>query len=170
MVATFTSDTIDPDLLAYEIKHKATLYNTAFVTVERNNTGHGTLTRLKGLYPVDKIYTERREEFEETKQTDRLGFVSTAKSKQDIFMNLKALLDQVHIKIHSNPLLSEIKMYGRKHLQTTKSTEEMTNHFDLLTALSLAAHGMKFAQDDSQDIVTILPQTKKKFNPFALIN
>jgi hypothetical protein len=169
VVATFTSDTIDPDLLAYEVKHKATLYNTAFVTVERNNTGHGTLTRLKGLYPVDKIYTERKEEFEETKQTDKLGFVSTGKSKQDIFMNLKALLDQTHIKIHSNPLLSEIKMYGRKHLQTTKSTEEMTNHFDLLTALSLAAHGMKFALDDSQDIITTTPKSTKKFNPFALM-
>lgn len=167
VVATFQSNTIDPDLLAYEVKHKAVLFNTAYVIVERNNTGHATLTRLKGLYPVDKIYTERREEFEETKQTDKLGFVSTGKSKLDIFMNLKAILDATHIKIHSNPLLSEIKTYGRKHLQTTKSNDQITNHYDLLTSLALACYGMKFALDDTEDIITILPPSKKKFNPFA---
>ncbi len=169
VVATYQSNTIDPDLLAYEIKHQGLRYNNAFAVVERNNTGHGTLTRLKDLYPPSQIYTEHKEEYEETKQTDKLGFVTSAKTKRDAFMETKTLLDEHHINIVSEPLLTEIKMYGRKHLAQTKQKEETTNHFDALTALTLAVHGMKYAEDNTSDITLVTPKTDRPFNPFAPI-
>lgn len=165
VVAIYKNNIIDPDVLAFEIRNKAILYNTPLVIVERNNTGHATLTRLKDIYPVEKIYTERKEEYEESHETDKLGFSSNSKTKGDIIFNLKSLLEAVSIIIFSKSLLTEIKMYGLKNLRETKTTEDTTNHFDLLISLALACHAARFIDRSDDEFEIIIP--KQIHDPMA---
>lgn len=65
-------------------------YNDAFVGVERNNHGHAVLMRLKQLdYP--NLYVQEELEEEQERETAKVGWLTTAKSKPVIISELNGL-------------------------------------------------------------------------------
>jgi hypothetical protein len=155
VVAIYKDKYISPDLLAYEIKTYAQAYNYALAMVERNNTGHGTLTELKHIYPVEFIYTEKREVKEFTEETGRLGWLTTLTTKPRMFTHLKTAVNDSLIEIPSSLILHEMRSYDKSKLQQVKADPEATNHFDLLTALAIAFQGKTEIDDYGQEVKTI---------------
>ena len=156
VVAEFASNNIQPDVLAFEISNKSTLYNNAFSVVERNNTGYATLTRLKDLLPHHLIYKETKLDYKSKKESDRYGWNTNGFTKPKMFYDLNALVEEQQINVPSKRLQHELRLYDKRHLSQSKTdVENATNHFDLLTALTLAVQGIAHAKHRSQDIITI---------------
>lgn len=141
VVATYKNNYIAPDLLAYEILNKGKIYNYPLAIVERNNTGHATLVRLKDIYPQEFIYKEVKMDTTTDKETERLGWNTTITTKPRMFYDISTAINEDLIEVPSESLLHEMRLYDKNSLQKTTSDPEATNHFDLLTALALAFQG-----------------------------
>ena len=172
VVATYTNNWIAPDLLAYEIKNKAVLYNNPLTIIERNNTGHATIAQLKHIYPPELIYCEVKFDKEENVETERMGWHTNAATKPRMFFELSTAMNDDSLIIPSAPLLSEMRLYDKSSLQKVKADPDATNHFDLLTALAIAYQGRIEAVETNSVIKTTnihTPQPTKK-DPFAKQN
>ena len=101
-----------PDNLAQLAKVLAELYNKAFIGIERNNHGLTTLTQLRDSgYP--NIYAQRDIENRGSgdKETKKIGWLTTSKSKFKIIDQLQAeLRDKTH-GIHCKETLDEFDTY-----------------------------------------------------------
>jgi len=170
VVATYKNNLIPPDLFAYEIAKQAKVYNYALAMVERNNTGHATLTQLKQIYPVDYIYKEENETREDTMQTERLGWHTNMVTKPRMFYELSTAFNEELIEVPSKALVYEARVYDRNELSSTKHDPEATNHFDLLTALAIAFQGRHLVSQLRTEVtVHNSHANEKNFNPYALI-
>jgi hypothetical protein len=147
VVATYKNNRIAPDVFAFELKAMASYYATALIAVERNNTGHATLTQLKQIYPEDKIFREFKEDKFDTQETERLGWLTTLSSKPRMFYDLVSAMNNDELEIPSADLLHEMRTYGRQSLSTTKADPDATNHFDMLTALAIAFQMRSYLDD-----------------------
>lgn len=134
VVARYKNDGISPDLFAYEIKNGAEKYGNCLVGVERNNHGHATLSKLKEIYSASKIYREWQEDKITKKQTERLGWNMNLATKPRVFNELKTTIEEDLLTIPDRALLNEMKVYDQENLNTLKTDEEASNHFDILTA------------------------------------
>lgn len=142
LVATYKNNFIAPDIFAYEIKNYAQAYNYALAMVERNNSGHATLSQLKQIYPPEFIYKEEKDTKEETIQTPTLGFRTTQITKPKMFYNLSTAINEDQLDIPSEALISEMRFYDRSELSETTPNPDASNHFDLLTALAISLQGI----------------------------
>lgn len=164
LVATYKNNKISPDELAYELRFGGQLYYNALIAVERNNSGHATLTTLKGIYPEDKIYKTVNEDKFDDEETERLGWHTNQATKPKMFYEFKSALNDKLLDIPSKELLHEAMIYDRKYLSTTKFDPEATNHFDLLTATAIAYQMRTAIEDDSQEIITYSPHKQSRTN------
>lgn len=169
VVATYANNMIQPDLFAFELKTQARAYNYALVMVERNNSGHATLTQLKQIYPPEYIYKEEREQTETTEQTEKLGWHTNLVTKPRMFYDLSTAVNEELIELVSQQLIHEARMYDRGTLQKTKADPEATNHFDSLTATAIAFQGRTAVAYASQEIITTTPASSKPFDRFAAV-
>lgn len=167
VVATFTSNSDNPYELADIIVNKALFYNSAFVSVERNNTGHGTLGILKDKYPPYLIYHEEDHIKELSTTKERLGWVTTGNSKKIMLGTLKDYLEDDQIVISSKELANEIALYDTETANKRKITDpDATNHYDLLMALTVALVTISSATSTSESFETVSPHRQKATNPF----
>lgn len=168
VVATYKDNTIPPDLFAYELKSTAELANMAFIIPERNNSGHATITKLKDIYPIEKIYHEEKTLQEEDYTTLTLGFRTTGASKPKMFYDLNTAINEDDIEIPSEEILKECLALDRKFLSEIRiKDDEISNHFDLLTALALAWQGRLQAMEENSTTIVISSPTNS--DPFSLI-
>ncbi|MFA6992485.1 MAG: LAGLIDADG family homing endonuclease [Candidatus Gracilibacteria bacterium] len=143
VVATYKNNYIAPDMFAFELKNYAVAYNYATVMVERNNTGHATITQLKQIYPPEFIYKEESNPIsEETKQIDRFGWHTSMITKPKMFYHLSTAINEDQLDIPSEALQSEMHFYDRSELSNTQSNPDASRHFDLLTSLAIALQGI----------------------------
>lgn len=138
VVARFKSETISPDLFAYEIRNGAEKYGNCIAAPERNNHGHATLLKLKEIYLIDSIYKEVKVDNIFDTKTDRLGWHTNLATKPRILYDLKTAVEDDLIIITDRALLTEMKVYDKEELNKIKSDEETSNHFDLLMAFAIA--------------------------------
>jgi len=164
VVATFTSNSTPPDLFAYELKSKGTLYNTALIIVERNNMGFATITKLKDIYPVEYIYKEKNETKGDTVTTDRLGWNTTVSTKPRMFFDLSTAVNDEAIQIQSKQLYHEARIYDKGLLSNPKHDPDATNHFDLLTSLAIAFQGRTEYETSSEICITTNNNVEDKSN------
>jgi hypothetical protein len=170
VVATYANNKIPPDLFAYEIKNQGTAYNYALAMVERNNTGHATLTQLKQIYPVECIYKEENESREDNVQTERLGWHTNLITKPKMFYELSTAFNEVLIEVPDKSLVHEARVYDRNELGKTKADPDATNHFDKLTALAIAFQGRTQIKFLSTDVVVSNPRSGgTASNPYSWI-
>lgn len=82
---------LDPDTFALLLNAISRRYNKAFLGVERNNHGHAVLMRLKQLdYP--NLYVQEELDEQNQRETKKVGWLTTAKSKPVIISELNSLL------------------------------------------------------------------------------
>lgn len=139
VVLTYKSSEIDPVLFAHEIKKAALMYGGCIAAPEANGVGQTTCVTLHSIYP--NIYTQEREGATETVRTNKLGWLTTSLSKPRMMYELSdAIADDV-IVIYDDSILAEAKRMNKEDtLQITvqTSSEKVTRHFDLITAVAIA--------------------------------
>jgi hypothetical protein len=137
VVATYESNKIAPDILAYEVRNIAREYGNPIVAIERNNYGGGvTLNEIKSLYR--NLYTTIRTDKLTNEQTDKLGWETNSKTKPRMFYDLKTAVDENLFIPNSEVICLEMLSYNQKKLNQRGSKEGETQHWDMLTATAIA--------------------------------
>ena len=134
-VAEYASNTIAPDLFAYEIKKGAEMFNNCHVAVENNDRGYTTLVELRRIY--HNIYVKEIKNKLTDKVTEELGWNTNVATKPKMMFDFKTALEDKIIKIKSKFLLKEIRTYDESDLTKIKFDEEMTTHWDRLIAAEI---------------------------------
>ena len=115
-------------MLAHEIKNIAEKYERPLVAVERNNHGHTTLSKLREIYPERFIY----------KCTDKkFGWDTNLVTKPKMMLDLNTAINEFLIKVASGKIISEMRRFDKEELREIKAREDITLHFDLLTACAI---------------------------------
>lgn len=134
-VGSYANNTISPDVFAYELKREGELYGKPIVGVEINSTGLTTISSLRNIYPIEKIY--RRQEMDKAagKITKKLGWRTTSQTKPEMIYQLKTAIEEGRLIIRDERILKEMREYGISDLSEGDKT---TRHFDLLVATAIA--------------------------------
>jgi hypothetical protein len=169
VVATYKNNKIAPDELAFEIYFAGEKYYFPLCAVERNNTGHATITALKRIYPEEKLYRMEKDDKYETEETERIGWVTNLATKPKMFYDLKTIVNLEGIDIDDESLLHELDVYDRKLLSSAKFDEKATNHFDLVTALAIAYQMRHKVEDMSSDVSVHSPYKETRNNIHSAI-
>jgi hypothetical protein len=145
VVATFASNKIPPEDLAYVLKELSVLYNGASIAVERNNHGHAVIAVLRRIYDEEKLY--RSSDTSSVKQGEgtRYGFQTNVATKPLILHELASAIRERIVAVPSRPLLTEMRVMPRQESQRIRSDETTTRHFDLLIASAIGFHARTFA-------------------------
>lgn len=138
VVATYKNNLIAPDIFAYELKRQGELYGLPLIAPETNNTGYATLTQLKKIYPLPKIFVPMQDEKVKEKIAVDYGWETNNATKPEMIFQLKRAIEDGILVIYDLDLLNELKYYDQKALQTYKLVEGMTRHYDLVIALAIA--------------------------------
>jgi hypothetical protein len=138
VVATYTNNTIQPDIFAFELRAAGFFYGTALIAVERNNTGFATLTKLREIYPEDMIFKEVKEGYEEDKDTHRFGWHTNKSTKPRMLYDIKTAVNDTALDIPSKEMLREMRTYSRDQLASIHAEEGQTQHWDMLMSLAIA--------------------------------
>ena len=128
MIERYSNNMIAPDLFAYEVKNLAEKYEYPFVAIERNNTGHTTISKLREIYPERHIYKDDK---------DKFGWQTNLVTKPKTIFDLVRATDEELVNLNSARIISEARRVDREMLRVIKPEEEMTNHWDLLTAAAI---------------------------------
>jgi len=164
VVATFQNNLIGPDVFAHELTSAARQYNFPLLAVERNNHGHATITKLKGVYPEHALYKEEREEYEETKETEKIGWHTNLSTKPKMFYDLRTAVNEEQLSIPSKALQMEMRTYDSHNLNQTKAKEDQTRHWDLLTALAICFQMRSRLHQSTQRIIVTNSRSKTHNN------
>jgi hypothetical protein len=168
VVATFTDNRIPPDIFAHTLAQMGNIANSALIMVERNNHGHAVLQKLKAIYPADLIYKEQKTEYEDNRETEKLGWLTTLGNKPDLLYDFATAVNSLSVDIPSPMLINEMLKYDRNDLLKIKSKDdESTHHFDLLMAAAIGFRGRSEIENISREVSVKINSTNS--DPYALI-
>lgn len=137
VVAEYASDRIAPDLFAHEIARGGEKYGKCIVAPERNNHGMATITKLKELYPINRIYSVTRMDEKLKTETVKLGWATTAATKPKMMYDLARVVENHEVDIPSRRLLNECRTYDKDDLNSVRTDADQTDHWDLLIAAAI---------------------------------
>ena len=132
VVATLKDNKIAPDIFAYDLKRAGNIFGGCIIAPEINSVGFATLATLKDIY--NNIYVRESKENIGDVVTTKYGFRTTRGNKADIIYRLKTAVEDGDLVILDEDLLLEMKYYTKQHFGLSKTTEGLTQHFDLLMA------------------------------------
>jgi hypothetical protein len=142
VVATYFNNNIPPDLFGLELVRVGQEFGNCIIAPEANNTGHATISAMRG-YPA--IYKQRDESKSVIRTTERLGWRTTSKSKPHMFFEFRKDYYDGKIIIKDENLLKEMRSYTTLDLSNTQ-VGLATRHFDLLTSAVIGYQMKKYAQ------------------------
>jgi len=130
---------IAPDLFGILLGYMGWWYNNALVGVENNNHGLTTLKALQGT-GYHNIYKQRRLAQVRAKQTDILGWRTTASTKPLMIDELAAVIRTENIGLFCSNTIGELRTFVRK------SNGKMAGspHDDRVISLAIANQMLKF--------------------------
>lgn len=135
LVATYLSNTIAPDLFAYEIARAGNKYGGCMVAPERNSIGLSTIDTLKHQY--NNIYQDRGQAIHSQEPKKILGWNTNSRTKPDMFYKFRTAFNEGAIKIYDKDVLREMKSFSFNDLENNGEALA-TRHFDLLIAVCIA--------------------------------
>ena len=150
IAAIYANNQIDPVNLAYEIRDGGNRYGVCLAAPERNNHGHATISKLKEIYPEEKIFREHRDNTKNQSKEGKFGWLTTLASKPTMFHDLNDAINQKEIRI-PREVAHEMRMYSRDNLNTAHADPDATNHFDLLTAAAIGWQMRTFAKKEAEE-------------------
>lgn len=125
---------IDPDVLAKIVFVLGIYYNEAYIGVERNNHGITVIDHLKHEY--QHLYRQRVYEGRIDKQTEKIGWVTTLKTKPLMINDLKKLIRDEELEIHDAEIKKEFNTYVSDDAGRTNALSG--NYDDRIMALAIA--------------------------------
>lgn len=125
--AIYRSNNITPVLLAHRIRHLSAEYNDALTLIESNNYGNVVLNELI------------HEGFGRCwKSVDDKDWLTTSKSKKEMFENLKKRISSGQVRQIDNILMSELRSLTVTDNGTITIPDNMDGHGDSAIAFALA--------------------------------
>jgi len=109
-VATWRGQ-VHPDYFAEVLYALGTYYNKAFICVENNSHGILTCTRLGKDMAYPNFYTEVQHDKITDRETVKLGFSTTAKTKPLIIDQLRAAMREGEIELNDKTTIREMLTY-----------------------------------------------------------
>lgn len=155
VVAVYHNNYVAPDIFAYELLTGGKFYGFCLIAVERNNHGHATLTQLKQIYPPDMIYKTIRSEKILDVETEKMGWETNLVTKPKMMYDLVTATNDALIKVFDPGLVYEMRVYDRGLLSSTKADENMTQHFDVLTATAIGFQMKSHLSFDNAEVYTV---------------
>jgi hypothetical protein len=112
-VAEYASAQTEPPEFAVELARLGTLFNHAYINVERNNHGGTTLARLLDIYPIELLHRGSHGEQAAQEILSRLSHFGTAvtASSRGIILGTARQLLATEFTIHSPALRSELATF-----------------------------------------------------------
>jgi hypothetical protein len=127
---------IDADLYGRVLVELAKIYNLSLLVPEKNNMGHTTLNAIKDEGYLKVYMTVVEDELEKSKETVKLGWVTTVKSKQKMLNKFIQSFRDDEIKIMDIDLLREMMTVVRE-----PNGDVVLNGKDRVVAACLALMG-----------------------------
>jgi len=145
VVATFKCNTIKPDVFGDEIERQCSLFGNPIFAPEANNHGHATIGRLKQIY--NNIHLREASDIKrQTIIAREYGWLTTPATKPKMLFDLKKAVEDGHIELTDEDLISELRSYTRDDLMDKIIDPRLTTrHFDLLIACAIAWQMRKYA-------------------------
>lgn len=109
-VATWRGQ-VHPDYFAEVLKALGEYYNEAFIIVENNSHGILTCTRLGKDFAYPNFYTEVQVDKLTDRETVKLGFTTTSKTKPLIIDQLRASVREEEIELNDKTTIREMMTY-----------------------------------------------------------
>jgi len=135
LVASYRAK-VHPDYFAYVLAHLGYHYNSALIIPESNNHGILTCNRLGKDLVYPYLYTETQYDKFTEKETEKIGFTTSVKTKPLIIDELRAALRDGELTINDRPTLSEMLTFIVT--DTGKMEAEEGQHDDCVMSLALA--------------------------------
>ena len=134
-VATWRGQ-VHPDYFAEILFHLGHFYNEALICCENNSHGILTCTRLGKDMAYPNFYTEVQHDKTTDKETVKLGFTTTAKSKPLIIDQLRASMREEELELNDKITIREMLTY----IVTESGAMEAEHgcHDDCVMSLALA--------------------------------
>lgn len=139
VVATYKSNTIEPDVFGYEIIRQGNIYGGCVVAPE-NNKFDMCIGVLKNQ-DYEKIYFTEQSERRVTlnKGSRTYGWNTNSMSKPKMLFDLKKAVEDGHLELSDASLKAELRSYSRDDLMDKDDDVRLTTrHFDLLIACAIA--------------------------------
>lgn len=151
----------DPDELGQYLTALGRWYNQAHLIVERNNHGLVTLRSLQDHFQYPNIYSERVQDERGQRQTKKLGFLTTKKSRPQILGLMKEFVREGYTRARSPEIISEMLRFvvdanGREEAQEG-------SHDDCVMAYALALFGCQ--QIPAQTVPVEYVPTQNAYSP-----
>ena len=102
---------VHPDYFATVLQALGSYYNEAFIIVENNSHGILTCTRLGKDYAYPNFYTEIQHDKITDRETVKLGFTTTSKTKPLIIDQLRAAMREGEIELNDKTTIREMLTY-----------------------------------------------------------
>ncbi|MDI6820942.1 MAG: hypothetical protein QMD65_02060 [Patescibacteria group bacterium] len=148
LVGTYANNRMAPDIFGYELKRQGELFGGCLIAPELNNTGYATITSLKAIYPIDKIYRKRQAgklPDIADKPTDKLGWETNGATKPEMIYQLKSAIEDGRLRILDRRVLEEARKYNQADLEELSGIET-TRHFDLIISCAIAYAMRNYAE------------------------
>lgn len=140
VIATYDSNTISPDMFAYEMQKHGQMFGECLLAPELNNTGYATVTQLKTLkYP--RIYQQVKTDQADQRVTKDLGWEATSANVAAIYFAYRTAYNDGEVQVFCPKLLAEMRSFTKRDLEVAsrkQDVEGVTRHFDLLRAACIA--------------------------------
>ena len=127
---------VHPDYFAEVLFHLGTYYNEALICCENNSHGILTVTRLGKDMAYPCMYTEIQHDKTTDKETVKLGFTTTAKSKPLVIDQLRAAMRENELELNDKTTIREMLTYIVT--QSGAMQAEHGCHDDCVMSLALA--------------------------------
>lgn len=137
-VASFRAH-VHPDYFADILLRMGEFFNNAYIICESNSHGLLTCTRLYKDYNYTNFHTEITVDKVTDKETIKLGFATTAKSKPLVINELRATLRER--QLHSDDKITLREMLTYIETETGGMEAEAGCHDDCVMSLALANYG-----------------------------
>ena len=137
IIGVYHNNTIPPDDFGLELANIGRLYGECLLAVEKNNTGHATLSALKNAQYGNLYHSTIVDQISDTR-TKKIGWITNSKTKPIMFYDFKKDFEAGHIKIYSEELLNEMLHYTKADFANRTTSKVITRHFDLLTSACIA--------------------------------
>jgi len=153
VVGTFADNEMDPATFGHVMAKVGNKFGECILAPELNNTGHATLTELRGSdIAYQNIYIRRI--FDKTKKehTDEYGWRSTKGNRWTIIASFIEAVENGDLEILDENLLLECKYFKKRDVGILKPEDGMTRHFDLLIACAIAWEMRKYAEKSTKNM------------------
>ena len=169
-VAEFYSNKTPINEFAKIIATEASLYNTAYVMVERNTIGNNLIDWLFTILEYENLWADEK---------GQTGYQLTAKNRDVILANLEEALRMNSLKINSKRCVDEFNTFIVT--ETGRAQADKGKNDDLIMSLALIVHGMNTLTEGTpmehirattKEIKPLAPtnQTKYKFKTYGGIS